>query len=123
MKSFVIAALFASAEAVRLDRGDAWPGVILPGSEPILPKPSAKIDLQIGVEAQARSNVRESLIKQLRGALQAEGPYESQLIQLADDDDTVEGARRKAAEMQAQLDKAVADADAKREAQRKAFEA
>ena len=74
MKSFVIAALFASAEAVRLDRGDAWPGVILPGSEPILPKPSAKIDLQIGVEAQARSNVRESLIKQLRGALQAEGP-------------------------------------------------
>lgn len=58
MKTFVIAALFASAGAIRLDRGDAFPGVILPGSEPILPKPSAAIDLQIGVEAQARSNVR-----------------------------------------------------------------
>merc|ERR1712167_293581 len=37
-------------------------------------------------------------------------------------DDTVEGARAKAALMQAQLDKAVADADAKREAQQKQFE-
>lgn len=123
MKYFVIAALFASTQAVRIERGDAWPGVILPGSEPILPKPSDPIDLQIGVEGQARSNVRETLIRQLRSALQAEGPQESQFVQLADDDDTVEGARRKAAEMQAQLDKAVADADAKREAQQKAFEA
>lgn len=124
MKSFVIAALFASAQAVKVNRGDAWPGVILPGSEPIMPKPSAKIDLQIGVEAQARSNVRETLKQQLRSALAVEDhPVDSQFIALKDDDDTVEGARLKAAQMQAQLDKAVADADAKREAQQKQFEA
>jgi hypothetical protein len=99
MKSFVIAALFASVEAIRVDRGDAWPGVILPGSEPILPKPSAHIDLQIGVEAQARTNVRETLQQQLRTYLATEesAPVESQLIALKDDDDTVEGARIKAA--------------------------
>lgn len=125
MKSFVIAALFASAQAVKVNRGDAWPGVILPGSEPIMPKPSAHIDLQIGVEAQARSNVRETLKQQLRSALAAEDnhPVESQLIALKDEDDTVEGARLKAAQMQAQLDKAVADADAKRAEQQKQFEA
>ena len=48
------------------------------------------------------------------------------MIFLGDDDDagedTVESARLKAAQMQAQLDKAVADADAKREEQRKAFD-
>ena len=124
MKSFVIAALFASAQAVKVNRGDAWPGVILPGSEPIMPKPSAKIDLQIGVEAQARSNVRETLKQQLRSALAVEDhPVDSQFIALKDDDDTVEGARLKAAQMQAQLDKAVADADAKRAEQQKQFEA
>ena len=88
-------------EAVQLDakRGDAWPGPILPGSEPILPKPSAHIDLQIGVEAQARTNVRETLQQQLRTYLATEesAPVESQLIALKDDDDTVEGARIKAA--------------------------
>ena len=36
-----------------------------------------------------------------------------------EDDDTVEGARMKAAQMQMQLEKAVADADAKREQQQK----
>jgi len=30
-----------------LERGDAFPETILPGSEPLLPKPSAKIDLQL----------------------------------------------------------------------------
>lgn len=125
MKSFVIAALFASAQAVKVNRGDAFPGVILPGSEPILPIASKPIDyLQIGEEAQARSNIRAQLQQQLRSALAQEEahPFEANLLQLEDDDDTVEGARRKAAEMQAQLDKAVADADAKRDAQQKAFE-
>ena len=37
--------------------------------------------------------------------------------------ETVECAREQAAQMQAQLDKGVAEADAKREAQQKAFEA
>ena len=45
------------------------------------------------------------------------------MLQITDEEETVESARLKAAEMQAQLDKAVADADAKREEQRKAFEA
>jgi len=31
-----------------LQRGDAWPETILPGSEPILPIPSDPIDLQLG---------------------------------------------------------------------------
>merc|ERR1719183_1283656 len=47
---------------------------------------------------------------------------DSEFLQIGDDDDTIEGARAKAALMQAQLDKAVADADAKREAQQKQFE-
>lgn len=44
-------------------------------------------------------------------------------MQIRDSDDTVEGARAKAAEMQAQLDKAVADADEKRAQQQAEFEA
>ena len=41
---------------------------------------------------------------------------------MQDADDTVEGARKSAALMQAQLDKAVADADAKRAEQQKQFD-
>jgi hypothetical protein len=116
-------------------RGDAYPGVILPGSEPITPKESAPIpgmnlqleaeegmDLQLGVEARARTNVRAALQAQLRAALSADKPSNVEFLALADDDDTVEGARLKAAQMQAQLDKAVADADAKRAEQQKQFE-
>jgi len=85
MKSFVIAALFASAQAVKVNRGDAFPGVILPGSEPILPIASKPIDyLQIGEEAQARSNIRAQLQQQLRSALAQEEshPFEANLLQL-----------------------------------------
>jgi len=114
MKSIVISALLATASAVTTRRGDAYPGVILPGSEPIMPIPSAHIDLQleselgtgvdlqIGVEARARANVRSLLREQLANFLRQEEskPTDSQFIGLEeDDDDTVEGARRKAAEM------------------------
>ena len=129
MKSF---AVLATVNALSVQRGDAFPGPILPGSDPIYPRPSdpidlqleASVDLQIGVEARARSHVRQTLKDQLRKFLYTseEAPVESTLLGLGDDDDTVEGARLKAAQMQAQLDKAVADADRKREEQQKAFE-
>ena len=118
MKSIVISALLATASAITSRRGDAFPGVILPGSEPIMPIPSDPIDLQlesslstgvdlqIGVEARARANVRALLREQLANYLRSEEskPSDVQFVGLQDDDDTVEGARLKAAQMQAQLD-------------------
>lgn len=125
MKSFALCALLASASAVRVQRGDAWPGVILPGSEPIMPIPSDPIDLQLDEQAAERANVRLELKNELRSALDMNTgrPSEVQFVQIRDADDTVEGAREKAAQMQAQLDKAVADADAKRAQQQAEFEA
>jgi len=60
-------------------------------------------------------HIRHKLQHKLRKALRHGFPEDHNLIQLQDDDDTVEGARQKAALMQAQLDKAVEEADAKRE--------
>jgi len=75
------------------------------------------------METSQESHIRHKLQHKLRKALRKEHQLEEyNLIQLGDDDDTVEGARIKAAQMQAQLDKAVADADAKREEQAKQFE-
>lgn len=70
---------------VQLDskRGDAWPGPILPGSEPILPIPSSNPMV-----------------------------FEESFVQLQDDDlPSVQDARIQAAQMQAQMDQAVAEAD------------
>ena len=140
MKSslFVLCALFASCSAI----------TSLPNDE--------MVDLQIGVEAQARSNIREMLKSNLRKALESTeateatdisnlqvgvsrgdswpGPilpgadpimplggssnpmvFEESFVQVADDDlPSVEDARQQAAAMQAQMDRAVAEADAKR---------
>jgi len=122
MKSslLVICALFASVSAIRAE-------------------PEESVDLQLGVEATARSNVREMLKTNLRAALERPSgisrhdidayilpgsvpvmpiPSDStevQLIQLRDDDlPTVADAKAQAAQMQAQMDQAIAEADAKR---------
>ena len=83
--------------AVQLDeqRGDAWPGPICPGSEPLLPI------------ASSNPMVFE----------------EASFVQLQDDDlPSVEDARVQAAQMQAQMDQAVADADARRAQQQAQYE-
>ena len=111
MKSIAVLALLASVNAVKFIEFD-------PSDD--------NVDLQIGVEASARATVRQQLQQQLRSFLNSQ-QEERRLIDdaflfLQDEDDTVEGARRKAAEMQAQLDKAVADADAKRAEQQRQYE-
>merc|ERR1719263_199057 len=83
--------------AVQLDeqRGDAWPGPICPGSEPLLPI------------ASSNPMVFE----------------EASFVQLQDDDlPSVEDAKIQAAQMQAQMDQAVADADARRAQQQAQYE-
>ena len=66
--------------AVQLKRGDAWPGPILPGADPIMPVHSSDPDV-----------------------------FEETLVQLRDDDlPSVEDARLQAAQMQAQMDQAIA---------------
>ena len=131
MKFFAFSALVASTQAIRGDRvyefhnfRNSWPDSILPGSEPILPIPSAPILVQTGMESSMEAHIRHKLQHKLRKALKREhySPMDENLLFLGDDDDTVEGARLKAAQMQAQLDKAVADADAKREEQQRQFE-
>ena len=111
MKSIAVLALLASVNAVKFIEFD-------PSDD--------NVDLQIGVEASARATVRQQLQQQLRSFLNSQ-QEERRLIDdaflfLQDEDDTVEGARRKAAEMQAQLDKAVADADAKRAEQQRQYD-
>ena len=111
MKSIAGLALLASVNAVKFIEFD-------PSDD--------NVDLQIGVEASARATVRQQLQQQLRSFLNSQ-QEERRLIDdaflfLQDEDDTVEGARRKAAEMQAQLDKAVADADAKRAEQQRQYD-
>ena len=69
--------------------------------------------------------VRHKLQHKLRKALRKlhrDEPEENTLLALNDEDDTVEGARLKAAQMQAQLENAVAAADKKRAEQQAAFE-
>ena len=111
MKSIAVLALLASVNAVKFIEFD-------PSDD--------NVDLQIGVEASARATVRQQLQQQLRSFLNSQ-QEERRLIDdaflfLQDEDDTVEGARRKAAEMQAQLEKAVADADAKRAEQQRQYD-
>ena len=135
MKFIVMSALVATSAAWRPDRnsdekltGGRWPEWILPGSVPIMPIPSAPILLQTNAETSSEAHIRHKLQKKLRKYLKKERQFvqeqENTLIMLQDDgeEDTVESARLKAAQMQAQLDQAVAEADAKREEQRKAFE-
>lgn len=124
MKFFAISGLLASTQAIVSLRGDSYPAPILPGSEPIMPIPSDPILLQQSSESRQEAHIRHKLQHRLRKALRREGyqPREETLVFLGDDDDTVEGARLKAAQMQAQLDKAIADADAKRAEQQKQFE-
>lgn len=113
----------ATTSAIR--RGDAYPAPILPASEAILPIPSAPIFLQMSAETTTESHIRHKLQHKLRKALKREHymPVDQTFVMLSenDDDETVEGARLKAAQMQAQLDEAVEKADAKREQQRKEF--
>jgi hypothetical protein len=106
-----------------LNRGDAWPGVILPGSEPVMPVPSAQIDLQLEAEATERMTTRQQVSQQLRSFLESHGADDTQLVQVNDDEElTVEAAKEQAAKMQAEMDAAVAAADAKRAEQQRQFE-
>jgi hypothetical protein len=132
MKATTICALLVATNAVHPTVSQdydpvmgRYPGSIIPGADPIMPKPSAPIDgtfVSLDIQAEQRSEVRSTLKQQLRAFLESEKnvPQDS-LIFLGDEDDTVEGARQQAAMMQAQLDQAVADADKKREEQEKAF--
>jgi len=145
MKSslFVVAALFAAVSAVKTVPEEDF------------------VNLQIGVDATARSNVREMLKTNLRAALEPEviqevtavqleekrgdswpGPIlpgaepllpiassnpmvfeESSFVQLSDSDlPTVAEARLQAAQMQAQMDQSVAEADARRAEQQVQYE-
>tara|TARA_B110000503_G_scaffold135479_1_gene216176 strand:+ start:113 stop:553 length:441 start_codon:yes stop_codon:yes gene_type:complete len=143
MKSSAIIALLGSAQAIRpiegvtlqtdveaearsniretlknqlrtaLARGDAFPAVILPNGTPTMPVPSAAIDLQIDAEADSRMSTRQQLQEDLRDYLG--GLNENQFLQMGDADmPTVAEARIQAAQMQATMDAAVAQADAKR---------
>ena len=83
-------------EAVQLNakRGDAWPGPILPGADPIMPMTSSNPDV-----------------------------FEETFVQMRDDDlPSVEDARVQAAQMQAQMDQAIAQADQKRAEQQAQYE-
>jgi len=78
-----------TAVQVNEQRGDAWPGPICPGSEPIYPIASSNPDV-----------------------------FEEAFVQVRDDElPSVEDARAQAAAMQAQMDQAVAEADQKRAVQ------
>lgn len=66
-----------------------------------------------------RVNARQKISKELRDYL---NPQNSEFLQLNDDDLSVEDAKAQAAQMQAQMDQAVAAADAKRAEQQKQFE-
>jgi hypothetical protein len=109
-----------------LNRGDAYPTVILPGSTPVMPTPSAPIDMdvQIDSEAQSRMTTRQQLQEELREYFGQNGLHENSFLQMTDADmPTVAEARIQAAQMQATMDAAVAEADAKRADQQKVFEA
>jgi len=100
---------------------NSFPGPILPGSTPTEPTPSDPIEVQLIAQAEKRTKAREEIAEKLRDYLQIEG--ENSLIQLGDDEElTVEQAKEAAAKMQAQMDEAVAAADAKRAEQQKQFE-
>jgi hypothetical protein len=123
MKFVVASAILASVSA--LQRGNAYPATILPGSVPILPIASAPLFLQTLAESGAEAHIRHKLQHKLRKALKREHYHlsDDSLLMLQDEgDDTVASARIQAAQMQAQLDQAVADADAKREQQKQEFE-
>lgn len=94
---------------------DKFPATILPGSQAIMPKASAKIDLYDGqMTDDWHQNHRSTYNPRTHS-------YDNwSLVQTEAEDDgeiTVQEARIQAAQMQAQMDQAVADADNKRAAQ------
>jgi len=143
---FVAAALLASSEAVKLYDGE-------------------EMNLQLGVEARARANVRQQLSAELHayldrgservnenGGYYNESPLDNRypeyilpnsvpvvpadlpassdmdvaFVQLHDDEGdlpSVEQARLQAAQMQAQMDQAIAEADQKRAEQQAQYDA
>ena len=126
---------------------DGWPGYIIPGSEPVLPIASEPIDManiQSGAENTANAGIRAELQSNLRSFLEKNrgdawpetilpgsepvlpipsDPVDLQIEALMKDGElTVEEARQKAAEMQAQMDQAVAQADQKRAEQQAQYE-
>ena len=80
-----------------------------------MPVPSDPTELQIDAESESRMTTRQQLQEDLREYLGQEGLYENQFLQMGDSDmPTVAEARVQAAQMQATMDAAVAEADAKR---------
>ena len=73
-----------------------FPGNILPASQAYSypPPPSDPIDLQL----ESQSSIRHSIQDQLRAALPPH-PFDEEYLQIGDEDDTVEGAKKMAAQM------------------------
>ena len=145
MKVFSLVALIASTSAVQLDVIPVdrmnWPGAILPADRAHEKAPgSTFVDkdfdpmfdryrygntyVNASSLAQSRHETRQRLAKQLRASLVQidNSPSDVNMLQMSDEIcETVECAKQQAAQMQAQLDAGVAEADAKRDAQEAAF--
>ena len=147
MKVFSLVALIASTTAIHLDVVPVdrvnWPGAILPADRAHQKAPgSSFVDKDFDPMydryrygntyvngsslAQSRHETRQRLAKQIRTSLiqleNASAPSETNMLQMSDEIcETVECAKQQAAQMQAQLDAGVAEADAKRDAQEAAF--
>ena len=80
MKSYVLCALLATTQAIH--RGNAYPGVILPGSEPIMPLKSDPIDLQLSETNMNGEHIRHKLQHKLRKALKRGFPEDHNLLQI-----------------------------------------
>ena len=73
-----------------------FPGNILPASEAYSypPPPSDPTEVQL----ESQSSIRQTLQGKLRAALPPH-PFDDEYLQMNDEDDTVEGARKMAAQM------------------------
>ena len=147
---FSLIALVASATAITVVPVDRvnWPGAILPADrahekaagssfvdkdfDPMFDRYRYGQDGKTYVNgsslAQSRHETRQRLAKQIRQSLiqleNSNAPNDINMLQMSDEIcETVECAKQQAAQMQAQLDAGVAEADAKRDAQEAAFKA
>ena len=127
-----------------LYRGDAYPETILPNSKPVARTDLAKStplkdieytnvqvdDFQWGRGLYYNTDEElkdiESILPGPKAIAKADLPKDSDvdvaLVQIKDDDMSVESARVQAAQMQAQMDQAIAQADAKRAEQQVQYE-
>lgn len=127
MKSFVLVALLGATNGIKVTKFDTcdnsingschtpqWPGEILPGSVPILPRASSPVDegyrptlnavfdnrfnvqLNSELQASARSNARAQITNSIRASLEdSDGPIANDYLMLQNMEicETVECAR------------------------------